>query len=200
MNPVSLTGLPIQTSPLYWIDANPTSLLIWGILKTPQAQSCRSDRNQQPGTAAHLGHASVISTTYMVTCGDSAPFAFSVPHRGSRACLSWRFVSGVAGRGAVRAGALAGTDPPLPNLRGDLWAYAVASRQEIVPRRQRLPSRLLPVEGQTLPRTLVNSSCGSFSPSPRWSQPSRSPTTSSGQAMSSTSRILPVEGALGAPK
>ncbi len=48
MNPVTLAGLPIQTFPLYWIDANPKRLLIWGILKTPQAQ--RLSVRQEPTT------------------------------------------------------------------------------------------------------------------------------------------------------
>ena len=136
-----------------------------------------------------------MSTTYMAPCGGSVPFPFPVPHRGSRACLSWPFVSGVAGRGTARAGGLAGTDPPPPNLRGDLWACAVASRQEIVPRRQILPSRLLPVEGQTgqlfmrlvshLPTAVADLS--------------RKLGTSNRHAIPSTSRILLVEGVFGAP-
>ena len=55
----------------------------------------------------------------MAPCGGSAPFAFPVPHRGLRACLSWPFVSWVAGRGTARAGGLAGTEPPPLDLRGD---------------------------------------------------------------------------------
>jgi hypothetical protein len=45
---------PYRQPPLYWIDANSTEAAHMGDIETTQA-------NQQPGTAAHLGHASPIS-------------------------------------------------------------------------------------------------------------------------------------------